>query len=114
MLYNKKSLILSAAIILFLCSSCVDSSSSGGASQDLTPLIEKQELFEKKLNQIVKKIDGLQALVKNIPAQANNKPPSNKRKSSDPNKVHNIPQGASYFEGDPNGKVVITEFFDFQ
>jgi len=114
MLYNKKSLILSSTIILLLCSSCLDFSSKEGVSQDLTPLIEKQELFEKKLNQIVKKIDGLQALVKNIPSQENNKPPSNKRKSSDPNKVHNIPQGNSYFEGDPNGKVVITEFFDFQ
>tara|TARA_B100000029_G_C17595008_1_gene963786 strand:+ start:560 stop:844 length:285 start_codon:yes stop_codon:yes gene_type:complete len=94
----------------------MDFSSSGGASQDLTPLLEKQELFEKKLNQIVKKIDGLQALVKNIPAQASNNKPKqqNKRKSADPNKVHNIPQGDSYFEGDPNGKVVITEFFDFQ
>ena len=45
----------------------------------------------------------------------NNKPPQkNQRKPSDPNYVHNIPQGDSYFFGDPNAKVVITEFYDFQ
>mgnify|MGYP000955142075 CR=1 FL=1 len=58
MLYNKKSLISFSVIMLFLCSSCMDSTTT--SSQDLTPLIEKQELFEKKLNQIVKKIDALQ------------------------------------------------------
>ena len=51
----------------------------------------------------------------NVSPQANNKkPPQNKRKVADPNKVHDLAQGSSYFEGDPNGKVIITEFFDFQ
>ena len=44
----------------------------------------------------------------------NNKQQQNKRKPSDPNYVHNIPQGDSYFIGDPNAKVVVTEFYDFQ
>ena len=38
----------------------------------------------------------------------------NKRKSADPNKAHSIPQGNSYFVGNPNAKVTITEFYDFQ
>ena len=112
MFYNKKSLISFSVIMLFLCSSCMDSATA--SSQDLTPLIEKQELFEKKLNQIVKILGELKKDIKNSskPSQANNQ--KKKNKPADPNKVHNIAQGNSYFEGDPNGKVVITEFFDFQ
>ena len=37
-----------------------------------------------------------------------------RRKPADPNYVHNIPQGDSYFMGNPNAKVTITKFFDFQ
>tara|TARA_B100001996_G_scaffold199825_2_gene152944 strand:+ start:927 stop:1277 length:351 start_codon:yes stop_codon:yes gene_type:complete len=104
---------------LFLMSSCMDFSAEGKESVevDLTPLIAKQELFEKKLNQIVKKIDAVQASVKNIstaPSKADNKPKQNKRKPADPNYAHNIPQGNSFFIGNPNAKVTITEFFDFQ
>ena len=102
---------------LFLMSSCMDFSSEGAAAVDLAPLIEKQELFEKKLNQIVKKIDNLQVAVSKIqalPQAANNKKQQNKRKPADPNYAHNIPQGDSYFIGNPNAKVTITEFFDFQ
>ena len=97
----------------------MDSSGSGTTTQDFSPILEKQELFEKKLNQIVKKLDDLQTAVKNIkiPAsQANNKPEKkqNKRKPADPNYVHNIPQGDSFFIGNPDAKVTITEFYDFQ
>jgi protein-disulfide isomerase len=104
---------------LFLMNSCMDFSTEGKQSVevDLAPLIAKQELFEKKLNQIVKKIDALQASVKNIstaPSKADNKPKQNKRKPADPNYAHNIPQGNSFFIGNPNAKVTITEFFDFQ
>ena len=102
---------------LLLMTSCMDFSSEGN-SIDLDPLIEKQALFEKKLNQIVKKIDDLQVSVKKIntaPAKADNiKNEKPKRKPADPNYVHNIPQGESYFIGNPNAKVTITEFFDFQ
>ena len=103
--------------IMLLTTSCLDVDSSGTA-QDLTPIIEKQDLFEKKLNQIVKKLDNLQAAIAKIQSApaANNKPKNqqNKRKPADPNYVHNIPQGDSYFIGNPNAKVTITEFFDFQ
>tara|TARA_Y100000590_G_C15419496_1_gene900829 strand:+ start:394 stop:708 length:315 start_codon:yes stop_codon:yes gene_type:complete len=101
---------------LLLMTSCMDFSSSGSGSADLTPIIEKQELFEKKLNQINKKLDLISDAVKKVsaPSQANNKPKQNKRKPADPNYVHNIPQGDSYFMGNPNAKVTITEFYDFQ
>jgi len=75
-----------------------------------------QEITELKkiLNQLVGEINSLQVIVnqsKKNPPTANNKP---KRKPSDPNYVHTIPQGDSYFVGNPNAKVTITEFFDFQ
>ena len=94
----------------------MDFSSSGSGSADLTPIIEKQELFEKKLNQINKKLDLISDALKKVsaPSKANNKPKQNKRKPADPNYVHNIPQGDSYFMGNPNAKVTITEFYDFQ
>ena len=102
---------------LLLMTSCMDFSSSGSGSADLAPIIEKQELFEKKLNQINKKLDLISDALKKVsvpPAQANNKQKQNKRKPADPNYVHNIPQGDSYFMGNPNAKVTITEFYDFQ
>ena len=104
---------------LVLLTSCMDLSSSGADAIDLAPLIDKQALFEKKLNQIVKKLDDLQISVNKIkttPSSAadNKKNERPKRKPSDPNYVHNIPQGNSYFIGNPNAKVTITEFFDFQ
>ncbi len=122
MLHIKKyfsKILVSGTLILM--NSCVDSSSSSSDAEsiDLSPLVEKQALFEKKLNQIVKKIDNLQIAVNKIktapPSAADNKKNDKpKRKPSDPNYVHNIPQGDSYIKGNPNAKVTITEFFDFQ
>ena len=117
MIINKIKIVFLSAIML-VATSCLDvSTSEEGANQDLTTLIEKQELFEKKLNQIVKKIDNLQTSVNKIktaPPSADNKKNNNKRKPADPNYVHNIPQGDSYFIGNPDAIVTITEFFDFQ
>ena len=106
--------------IMILMTSCMDISSNDTNEDpvDLGPLLAKQELFEKKLNQIVKKIDNLHTSVNKIktapPSADNKKSEKPKRKPADPNYVHNIPQGDSYFIGNPNAKVTITEFFDFQ
>ena len=119
MILNKFKTVFLCTVML-LATSCLDvSTSEEGAALDLTALIEKQELFEKKLNQIVKKIDDLQTSVNKIktapPSAADNKKNEKpKRKSADPNYVHNIPQGDSYYIGNPNAVVTITEFFDFQ
>ena len=117
MILNKFKTVFLCTVML-LATSCLDvSTSEEGTALDLTALIEKQELFEKKLNQIVKKIDDLQTSVNKIktpPPTANNDKKNNKRKSADPNYVHNIPQGDSYFIGNPDAVVTITEFFDFQ
>ena len=118
MLYNKRLCVLMMSIAFFTASCSIDTGGEVGASQELTPIIEKQDLFEQKLNQIVKKLDNLQIAIGKIqpgpPAANNNKQQQNKRKPSDPNYVHNIPQGDSYFIGNANAKVTITEFYDFQ
>ena len=62
-------------IAMLLVSSC-DVNTSVSIDDELAPLVAKQELFEKKLNQIVKKIDNLQVAVSKIqalPQAANNK-----------------------------------------
>jgi len=77
-----------------------------------------QEVYQLKtlLNQLVKQIDDLKANVsksqKNNAGNKKNERPT--RKAADPNYVHNIPQGNSYFKGNPDARVTITEFFDFQ
>ena len=114
----KKFFSILALGTVMLMTSCTDLSSNDAEPVDLAPLLDKQALFEKKLNQIVKKIDNLQTSVNKIkitPSAADNKKNEKpKRKPSDPNYVHNIPQGNSYFIGNPEAKVTITEFFDFQ
>jgi protein-disulfide isomerase len=67
----------------------------------------------KKINQSLKEIDKrLTAIEKkvNTPAQNNNK----KQVQADPNKVYNIPISGSVVLGNPNAKITITEFTDFQ
>ena len=117
MLYNKRLCIFMMGIVFFTASCSIDAGRAE-VSQDLTPILEKQDLFEKKLNQIVKKLDNLQVAVSKIqsaaPAANDKSKQQNKRKPSDPNYVHNIPQGDSYFIGNPDAKVTITEFYDFQ
>ena len=102
--------------LMFL-TSCEIMAETDSSAVDLTPLIKQQELFEKKLNQIVKKLDNLEVAIKKIgsasPKADNKKNERPKRKPADPNYVHNIPQGDSFFIGNPDAKVTITEFFDF-
>jgi len=82
-------------------------------------LTKEMATLKKILNQLVGKLDALQASVNKIkiapPVAADNKKNDKpKRKSPNPDYVHNIPQGDSYFIGNPNARVTITEFFDFQ
>ena len=109
---------LSTVILMTSCKIDTSSNEANADSVDLAPLLDKQALFEKKLNQIVKKIDNLQTSVNKIktaaPSADNKKSEKPQRKPADPNYVHNIPQGDSFFMGNPDAKVIITEFFDFQ
>ena len=65
--------------------------------------------------QIFCRFEGkLKGISVSFPAANNKSQQQNKRKTADPNYVNNIPQGDSYFIGNPDAKVTITEFYDFQ
>ena len=88
-------------------------------NEEMNDLKEKQIVIEKKLNQLDKKMDAVLKAIGNINTASNKKPTDNKkqqnkRKPADPNYVHKIEQGNSMFMGNPNAKVTVTEFFDFQ
>tara|TARA_B110000438_G_scaffold105495_1_gene103918 strand:- start:123 stop:419 length:297 start_codon:yes stop_codon:yes gene_type:complete len=79
-------------------------------NQDI--LITKQKEFDQK-------IALLQNSVKNINVSSNKKPAENKkpqpkRKNPNPDFVHDLPIGGSVVMGNPNARVTITEFTDFQ
>ena len=87
-------------------------------NEEIENLKEKQIVIEKKINQLDKKLDAVLKAIGNINTASKNtdkqKKQQNKRKPSDPNYVHKIDQGNSYFIGPANASVTITEFFDFQ
>lgn len=106
-------------LIIVSCEFDAKVSTDKDSGVDFSQVIEKQELFEKKLNQIVKKLDNLKVSVDKMSSssnKANNNKKSErpKRKPADPNYVHNIPQGDSFSMGNPNAAVTITYFFEFQ
>ena len=86
--------------------------------KEIKDLKDKQANVEKKLNQLDRKLDQVLKAISKINTAGTgtkNKPKQqNKRKPADPNYVHKIDQGNSMFMGNPNAKVTITEFFDFQ
>ena len=61
-----------------------------------------------KLDNIGKRLNAIEKKVASAPAKNNNK------KQADPNAVYNIPISGSVVWGNPNAKVTITEFTDFQ
>jgi protein-disulfide isomerase len=86
-------------------------------NKEIEDLKAKQIVIEKKINQLDKKIDAVLKAIGSINTASKNtdKPkPQNKRKPSDPSYVHKIDQGNSMFIGNPDAKVTVTEFFDFQ
>ena len=70
---------------------------------------------EDELKKINKKLDNisvrLQNLEKKVAAPAK---PANNKKQADPNAVYNIPISNSVVLGNPNAKVTVTEWTDFQ
>ena len=59
MLYNKRLCIFMMGIVFFTASCSIDAGKAE-VSQDLTPILEKQDLFEKKLNpQTIKTFEKL-------------------------------------------------------
>ena len=70
---------------------------------------------EEELKKINQKLDGISSrltqLEKKVTSQA---APSNKKPQADPNKVYDIADAGSVVLGDPNAKVTIVKWTDFQ
>ena len=94
------------SLFLFSCSDLQD------AAKNIKKVNENQDLIINKLNAIDKKIVALEKKVaqgaKNPSDKKNDKP------KTDPNKVYNIAEAGSIVLGNPNAKVSIVEWTDFQ
>ena len=77
-------------------------------SFSFTGVEDELKKINQKLDKIDKRLTAIEKKVGNAPAKNNNK------KQADPNAVYNIPISGSVVLGNPNAKVTIIEFTDFQ
>ena len=93
-------------LFIFSCSDLQD------AAKSMKEINENQDLIINKLNAIDKKIATLETKMAQQP------PPSDKKKNDkpkvDPNKVYNIAEAGSVVLGDPNAKITVIKWTDFQ
>ena len=79
-----------------------------------------QDIILAKQKDLDSKLAALQVAVKNVstaskaPAAQNNKNQNKKRKTPNPNFSHKIDIGNSVVLGNPDAKVTLTKFTDFQ
>ena len=113
MLKNRMKLVcLSSLILMFSCNDLkkiANQMETIKGNQDI--IIAKQKEVDSKLVVLQKTVAGLNlASNKQQPA----KKQQQKRKSPNPDIVHNIEVGGSVVLGNPDAKVTITKFTDFQ
>ena len=94
------------SIFLFSCSDLQD------AAKNIKKVNENQDLIINKLNAIDKKMAALEKKVAQGAKNPSDK--KNEKPKSDPNKVYNIAEAGSIVLGNPNAKVSIVEWTDFQ
>ena len=107
-MFKKIFLILFLPLFLFSCEEL------NNVSEELKVLKENQDLLLKQQSDLIKQIASLQTAVKNQGSKAQPKKNNKKRKTPNPNISHNIPIGNSVVLGNPNAKVTVTKFTDFQ
>ena len=94
------------SLFLFSCSDLQD------AAKNIKKVNENQDLIINKLNAIDKKMAALEKKVEQGAKSPSDK--KNEKPKSDPNKVYNIAEAGSIVLGNPNAKVSIVEWTDFQ
>ena len=105
-MFKKTFILLLFPLFLFSCEELNE------VSEELKILKSNQDLILKQQADLIKKLASLESAVK-----SNSKPntkKNNKRKTPNPNISHNIPIGNSIVLGNPNAKVTVTKFTDFQ
>jgi len=74
-----------------------------GVEEELKKINDKLDGISKRLGSLEKKV-----------AAGPGTPPKNNKKQADPNAVYNVPIGDSVVLGNPNAKVTIVKWTDFQ
>ena len=104
---------LSSLVLMFSCNDLKKISNQMETikgNQDI--IIAKQKEVDGKLTSLQKIVSGLNVTPKKT--ADTNKKQQQKRKTPNPNIAHNIDIGGSVVLGNPDAKVTITKFTDFQ
>ena len=112
----KQLLKISGVASLLLFFSCSDLEK---ISQQMETIKGNQDIILAKQKDLDSKLVALQAAVKNVSVaskapSASNKNQNKKRKTANPNVSHKIDIGNSVVMGNPDAKVTLTKFTDFQ
>ena len=99
--------LLTSSLLLI---SCFEADTAG-LEKAISKVQDNQKIILQKIESLEK---GQQALKKNLASNAKADPKKNNRPKADPNKVYNVAVGNSVVKGNPNAKVTITEWMDFQ
>jgi len=104
-MFKKIIIVLSFPLFLFSCEEINE------LSEELKILKSNQDIILKQQSDLIKKLGSLESAI----AKGNKPDPKkNKRKGPNPDIAHNIPVGNSIVLGNPNAKVTVTKFTDFQ
>ena len=101
------------SIILCIASFTYSCDDLNKLTEELKDLKNNQALMMKKQSEMIGKLTLLEKKVGKSPSPEANKK-NNKRKGPNPNFSHNIEIGNSVVLGNPNAKVTVTKFTDFQ
>ena len=103
-------LFLSVPVLFFSCDDISKMSDQLDQMKDAqSQILIQQDKIIKGLAVLDKKVAGINTASKNDPKKDNNK-----RKTPNPDFVHNIEVGSSVVLGNPDAKITVTKFTDFQ
>ena len=112
----KQLLKISGVVSLLLFFSCSDLEK---ISEQMETIKGNQDIILAKQKDLDAKLGALQVAIKNVNMASKTPPPQNKnqnkkRKTPNPNISHKIDIGNSVVLGNPDAKVTLTKFTDFQ
>ena len=99
--------LLTSALLLI---SCFEADTAS-LEKEISKVQDNQKIILQKIESLEK---GQQGLRKNLASNAKANPKKDNKPQADPNKVYNVAVGNSVVKGNPNAKVTITEWMDFQ
>ena len=114
MMSNKitKFILISSCLLMFSCNDLKK------ISNQMETIKGNQDIILAKQKELDGKLSLLQSAIVNINTAAKQPPKDNKkqqkRKTPNPDYVHNLDIGGSVVLGNPDAKVVVTKFTDFQ